>query len=142
MTQTFNTRKSEDFAIGGKVYKSLSWSPLTAAKKLPSIGKATIVPISFLLSNGENPQEALPQAMFMLFEQLEEQDLTILFNNILSDVWCKTTDKKLDIETDLDNLDELLQLVAAVLNQHYGVLISGKGCSQLFKVMLPISQLG
>lgn len=141
MTQTFNTRKSEDFAIGGKVYKSLSWSPLKSAKNLPKIGNAFAVPISFLFSNAEDPQSAIPQALMMLFSQLEEQDISELFNIILSDVWCKTTDKKLDIESDLENLDELLQLGASVLTQHYGCLISGKGFRQLFQVMLPINQL-
>ena len=141
MTQIFNTRKSEDFAIGGKVYKSLSWSPLKSAKNLPKIGNAFAVPISFLFSNAEDPQSAIPQALMMLFSQLEEQDISELFNIILSDVWCKTTDKKLDIESDLENLDELLQLAASVLTQHYGCLMSGEGFKSLFKVMLPLNQM-
>lgn len=141
MTQNFNSRKSEDFQVGGKVYKSLSWSPLTAAKKLPKIGQVFAVPISFLFSNAEDPASAIPQALMMLFSQLEEQDVSELFNIILTDVWCKTTDKPINIETDLDNLDELLQLGAMVLTQHYGALISGNGMRQLFKVLLPVHQM-
>lgn len=133
-------RKKETFNVGGKAYISMSWSPLKAAKHLPKIGKAFAVPISFLMSNGENVSSAIPQALFMLFEQLEEQDITELFNIILQDVWCKTTDKALNIETDLTDLDELLQLAALVLKQHYGSLVSGKGFSGLFQMMVPLSQ--
>ena len=140
MTQQF-ARKKEEFNVGGKVYTSLSWSPLKAAKNLPKVGNAFAVPISFLFSNAEDPQSAIPQALMMLFSQLEEQDITELFNLILADVWCKTTDKQLNIDADLDNLDELLQLGAAVLTQHYGCLMSGEGFKSLFKVMLPLNQM-
>lgn len=141
MTQNFNSRKSETFSINGKVFKSLSWSPLKAAKNLPKVGNAFAVPISFLFSNAENPQEAIPQALMMLFSQLEDSDISELFNLILGDVWNMSTDKQLNIETDLDNLDELLHLGASVLTQHYGCLMSGEGFRALFKVMLPLNQM-
>ena len=136
MTQ--QSKKYEDFSINGKVFRSNSWSPLTAAKKLPKIGSSFVVPISFLFSNPEDPQSVIPQALMMLFSQLEEQDLSELFNIIFGDVWNMTTDKKLNMDTDLDNLDELLQLGAMVLNQHFGCLIGGKGVIDLFKVLLPL----
>jgi hypothetical protein len=134
-------RKKEIFNVGGKAYISASWSPMKAAKNLPKIGKAFAVPISFLIAGGENIQSAIPQAMFMLFEQLEEQDITELFSLILQDVWSKSSDKALNIETDLENIDELLQLTSLVLKQHYGCLIEGKGFSQLFSMMIPLHQL-
>lgn len=139
MTQ--QSRKYEDFSINGKVFRSNSWSPLTAAKKLPKIGSSFVVPISFLFSNPEDPQSVIPQALMMLFSQLEEQDLSELFGFILSDVWNMSTDKKLNIDVDLDNLDELLELAALVLTQHYGVLIKGKGIAAIFRVMLPLHQV-
>lgn len=134
-------RKKETFNVGGKAYISMSWSPLKAAKHLPKIGKAFAVPISFLMSNGENVSSAIPQALFMLFEQLEEQDITELFNIILQDIWCKTTDKALNIETDLTDLDELLQLAALVLKQHYGSLVSGEGFAALLQMLVPLNQV-
>jgi hypothetical protein len=114
---------------------------MKAAKNLPKIGKAFAVPISFLIAGGENIQSAIPTAMMMLFEQLEEQDITELFSLILSDIWCKSTDKALDIDADLENIDELLQLTANVLKQHYGALINGKGFTNLFQVMVPLHQM-
>lgn len=134
-------RKKENFNVGGKTYISQSWSPLKAAKNLPRIGKAFAVPISVLVSAGEDYQSAIPQALFMLFEQLEEQDISQLFELILQDVWCKSTDKQLNIETDLVNLDELLSLASNVLQQHYGCLIGGKGFTSLFQVMVPLNQM-
>lgn len=139
MTQI--TRKYEDISVNGKVFRSASWSPLKAAKNLPKIGKAFAVPISFLLSNAEDPQAAIPQALYMLFEQLEEQDLSELFMLILADVWNRQSDKQLNIDSDLDNLDELLQIGAAVLKQHYGCMITGEGFKSLFQVMVPLNQL-
>lgn len=138
MTQ--QSRKYEDFSINGKVFRSNSWSPLTAAKKLPKIGSSFVVPISFLFSNPEDPQSVIPQALMMLFSQLEEQDLSELFNIILGDVWNMTVDKKLNMDVDLDNLDELLELGSLVLTQQYGCLIGGKGVINLFKVLLPLHQ--
>jgi hypothetical protein len=134
-------RKKEIFNVGGKAYISMSWSPMKAAKNLPKIGKAFAVPISFLIAGGENIQSAIPTAMMMLFEQLEEQDITELFSLILADIWCKSTDKALDIDADLENIDELLQLTANVLKQHYGALINGKGFTNLFQVMVPLHQM-
>ncbi len=138
------TRKTEQFQVGNKTYFSPSWPPLTkTAKNLPVIGKAFAVPISFLMSAGADGDlsQALPQAMFMLFEQLEEQDISKLFNIILEDVFCKQTDKRVDLDNDFENLDELLTLVAMVLKQHYGSLIEGKGFSQLISTMVPLNQL-
>lgn len=134
-------RKKEIFNVGGKAFISASWSPMKAAKNLPKIGKAFAVPISFLIAGGENIQSAIPQAMFMLFEQLEEQDLSQLFELILQDIWCKATDRALNIDNDLENIDELLQLAANVLKQHYGCMIEGKGFMSLFQVMVPLHQL-
>lgn len=123
-----------------KVFISNGWSPLRSAKKLPTIGKCFATPISFLFgANDNNLQEVIPQALYMLFEQLEENDISTLFNSILEDVWVDGT-RKVDIDSDLDNLDELLTLVASVLKQHYGCLIEGKGFLNLFQMIMPLSK--
>lgn len=142
MTQLSN-RKTETFSIGDKTFISPSWPPLSkAAKNLPIIGKSFAVPISFLMSAGVDGDlgSAIPQALFMLFEQLEEEDISKLFNIVLEDVWCKTTDKKVNLDDDFNNLDELLTLVSLVLKQHYGCLMSGKGFQSLFQMMVPLAQ--
>jgi hypothetical protein len=138
-----NNRKTETFLIGKNSFISPSWSPLKAAKKLPPIGKSFAVPISFIFSAAQSGDysSAIPQAMYMLFEQLEEQDISNLFKTILEDVWCKESNRAVNLDEDLDNLDELLTLVASVLNQHYGCLIAGKGFMALFQVMVPLHQL-
>lgn len=135
--------KQEFFTVGEKTFISPSWPPLSkAAKNLPIIGKSFFVPISFLLSAGESGDlsQALSQALFLLFEQLEEEDVSKLFNLILDDVWCKNTDKKVNLDEDFNDLDELLTLVAMVLKQHYGSLVSGKGLSSLMQTIVPLHQ--
>lgn len=137
------TQKFETFNVGTKAFISPAWPPMSkAAKNLPKIGKAFAVPLSFLFSASDEGKlsDAIPQAVFMLFEQLEEQDISELFSLILQDVYCKTTDKPVDLDQDFDSLDELLQLLASVLKQHYGCLIEGKGFRGLFQVMVPLSQ--
>lgn len=137
------TKKSEIFTIGDTQFISYGWSPLKqAARNLPTIGKAFAVPISFMISASQsgNFADAIPQAMYMLFEQLEEQDIEKLFATILQDVINKKTDKPVDMDEDFNNIDDLLLLVGSVLKQHYGCLIEGKGFGGLMSVMVPLSK--
>ena len=141
----FNSN-SETFTFNSKSFISQAWSPMKAAKRLPSIGKAFAVPISFLVAAGSsgNPddlKDAIPQAIFMLFDQLEEQDCEQLFKLILTDVWNKTDNRQINLEEDLANIDQLLELLASVLNQHYGCLMTGKGFMSLFQTLVPLARL-
>lgn len=132
--------KQEKFAINGKTFISNKWSIFTAANHLPKIGKVFVVPVSFIFSAIEesNLKEAVPQAAYMLFEQLEEHDLRQLLSIILHDV--HNGGQKVDIEKDFDDLSEVIELVAKVLEQQYGVLIKGKSLKALASLLLPLTQ--
>lgn len=146
MTAKLSNTTQEKFVIGSgkesRTFISDGWSPLKAAKNLPSIGKCFAMPISMLIGGDEDDfKSAIPQALYMLFEQLEENDISELFQLILSVVYAENGTRLVDIETDLHNLDELLELVALTLKQHYGCLISGKGFTSLFQMMVPLNRL-
>jgi hypothetical protein len=128
--------------IGGKVFHSNKWNIFKAADNLPKVGKTFAVPVSFIYSAMEesNLKEAIPQAIYMLFEQLEEQDIKSLFEVILDDVHADNGSRKVDIENDFVDLDQVLELTAAVLEQQYGGMLKGKGFSSLFKMLMPLHQ--
>jgi hypothetical protein len=134
------------FVIGDKTFLSKAWPTKTKAfKNLPTIGKAFAVPISFLFSSGGNPDnlgQAIPQAMYMLFEQLEEQDISKLLDIILEEVYVMDpAPRAVNVDNDLDDLGDLLELLAKVLHQHYGKLVSGKGLRNLFSMLVPMAEV-
>lgn len=146
MTTQLSKSTQEKFVIGegktSRTFQSNGWSPLKAAKHLPKIGKQFATPISFLFgANEENFGSLIPQALYMLFEQMEENDIEELFTTILHDVWAENGTRLVDLDNDFYNLDELLSLVALVLKQHYGCLIEGKGFIGLFQTMVPLKSL-
>lgn len=128
--------------VGGKVYTSNKWGIWTAANNLPKVGKTFAVPVSFIYSAMEesNLKEAIPQAIYMLFEQLEEQDIKELFQTILHEVYVQGKTEPVNIEYDFNDLDELLELSAKVLEQQYGGMLKGKGLAGFFKMLMPLNQ--
>ena len=146
MTNQLSKSTTEKFVIGegekARTFISNGWSPLKAAKNLPPIGKAFATPISFLFgANEDTVQQAIPQALYMLFEQMEESDVEQLLSMILQTVYAENGTRTVDLDKDFYNLDELLTLVALVLKQHYGCLIQGNGFTSLFQVMVPLTRL-
>lgn len=144
--------KQEKFLIKDKVFISEQWNVFESARNLPIIGKTFLLPVSFLFSSGgtteeavgENLQEAIPKAMMMLFDMLEENDIVSLFQMIVKSVYIEEVGKgtrKVDIERDLVGLDELIELVACVLEQQYGALFKGNGFSRLMKSVIPMAQM-
>jgi len=144
--------KQEKFLIKDKVFISEQWNVFESARNLPIIGKTFLLPVSFLFSAGGNTeeavseslQEAIPKAMMMLFDMLEENDIVSLFQMIVKSVYIEEVGKgtrKVDIERDLSGLDELIELVASVLEQQYGALFKGKGLSRLMKSIVPMAQI-
>lgn len=134
--------KQEKVQINGKTFTIQSWSVIQAGRNLPTIGKAFAVPLSFLISSmgdEEALRAGIPQAFYMLFEQLEQQDVMELFKLITSGVSYEM--QMLDIDAHLESLDELFQLAAQCLKINYGSLIEGKGFKDLLGVMVPMHQM-
>tara|TARA_R110000782_G_scaffold135938_1_gene228322 strand:- start:329 stop:793 length:465 start_codon:yes stop_codon:yes gene_type:complete len=142
MTGFAGNIKQEKVTVGDKNYLIQSWNVIKAIQHFPTIGKAFAVPLSFLYSSMGDEQalrDAIPQAFFMLFEQLEQQDVMELFNLILSGV--SHEGQPLNIDTHLANIDELFQLAAKALEINYGCLMNGKGFKNLLGVMVPMHQM-
>lgn len=141
---TTSHKSQENFIIGEskKRFQSNKWNVFTAAATLPKVGKVFAVPVSFLFSAKEESalSEAIPQAFYMLFEQLEEHDTTELFQVILQDVWVENGTRLVDIGKDFDDIADLLELVAKVLKQQYGAMLKGKSILELFQTIVPVSQ--
>lgn len=122
---------------------SNSWSPQKCFSRLPKIGKAFAVPMSMLMKGGseEGFAEVLPEVLFMLFTQMEEQDVWELFTMITEDVHVSSTERlNLDVHFGND-LGAILNVVGATLKQNYGSLFSGKGLSSLMESMMGVTQV-
>lgn len=117
------------------------WSPQRCFSNLPRIGKAFAVPLVMMFSsNEEEMQERIPEALFMLFEQMEEQDIWNLFKLITDGIYVDGQPINLDQDLGYD-LDAVLQIVAEALSNNYGKLLSGKGFGNLISKMVPMAQL-
>ena len=129
-----------------KVFVSEKWTIFQSASNLPKIGKTFALPVSFLFSaanadgDTEGLQEAIPKALYMLFEQLEEQNIISVFQMILKSVYIENGTRLVNIEDDFDDLADLIELVAKVLQQQYGALLKGKGLPALFQSIVPLAQ--
>lgn len=140
----------KDFVIGEKkrVFQSVKWNVFQSATNLPKIGKVSALPISFLFSAGgttedqvsSNLSDAIPKALYMLFEQLEEQNPIPLFEMILQSVYTDNGTRKVDVEKDFDDIGELVELVGLVLEQQYSSLLKGGALQRLFGAMVPLAQ--
>lgn len=132
-------------SINGTTYISKAWPTRSKAfKNFPIIGKAFAVPISFLFNAGStgDVSGAISQALYMLFEQLEQNDSDKLLDTILADVFIIKDGgvQALDIDAHIPDIEDLFALVAEVLNQHYGKLIKGKAFGNLINILIPMSQ--
>jgi len=145
MTDPFSKVAQHKFTVNNKKFISNAWPVRSKAfKNLPIIGGTFAVPISIIYgSGGENMQEAMAMATELFFQKLADPEADQLVELILEDVFIQKNGGvvPLDLDNDFDDLDELLQVLAEVLKQHYGKLISGKGSRSLFGVMVPLAEV-
>lgn len=116
-----------------------TWGASKAFTHLPKIGKAFAVPFSMLFSDKGEISDKLPEALMLLFQQMEEEDVWGLFQLITSGVYYKTAPINLDEDLEGD-LGAVLMLVAEAAKQNYGSLW-GKGLLSLRDTMLPMAQI-
>ena len=136
-------QKTITIEVDGKKKEFLHncWSPMKCFSHLPKIGKAFAVPLSMLSGSEDKFEEVLPQALFMLFEQMEEQDIWSLFELITQDIHVDAT-KRLNLNEDLDgDLGAILAVVGQALQNNYGSLYSGNGLSSLMTQMMGVAQV-
>lgn len=140
----FEKVSQHEFVINNKKFISNNWPVRSKAfKNLPIIGRQFAVPLSVIAgSGGENMQEALAMAAEIFFQKLAEPESDQLVEMILEDVFIRKNGGvvPLDLDSDFDDIDELLQVLAEVLKQHYGKLVSGKGSRSLMGIMIPLTE--
>lgn len=134
-----------DVEVDGKKVKLICnrWSPMKCFGNLPKIGKAFAVPMSMMISEDEEDfAEKLPQALFMLFDTMEEQDTWELFQLITEDVFINNGTERLDLNEHLGyDLGTILLVVAEALKGNYGSLFTKGGLSSLFSQMSGLAQV-
>ena len=138
------TDKQIKILVNNKVFISNKWTLFTQMQYLPKLGKVLAVPLGFIVgaaSDGEsNLKDAIPSALFMLFEQLEDNDQMDLFQGLLQSVYKNNGTEKVNLESDFEDLDELFVVLAKVIEQNYGSLLMGKGKAALMKLLIPLNQ--
>ena len=138
----FASQAEQTFIIGKKTFISKVWPTRSKAfKNLPLIGGVFAVPIAVLAgSGGTDMQNALAMASELFFQKLAEPETQHLVDIVLQDVYIKQNGgfTAINVDEHLEDIDELFQLMANVLNQHYGKLVKGKGSKQLLEVLLPL----
>lgn len=138
----FASQAEHTFTIGNKTIISKVWPTRSKAfKNLPLIGGVFAVPVAVLAGSGGNDmQNALAMASELFFQKLAEPETQQLVDVVLADVYIKLNGGVIPLNVDehLDDIDELFQVMACVLNQHYGKLVKGKGSKQLLEVLLPL----
>lgn len=110
---------------------------------MPKIGKYFVVPLSIVMSSGdaENLSDTIPTAVVYLFNEMEENDIMDLFQIILEDTHLQgqSVAPKID-EIFMEDPQELLELVAKVLEVNYKSFFQKKGFESLLKMVSPIAQ--
>lgn len=139
------TEKQIKIHINNKTLISNKWGLFTQMQYLPKLGKLLAVPLGFLTgaaaSGDDNQlQNAIPSALYMLFEEMEGDSHRDLIEGILHNVYADNGTRVVEIDKDFTDLDELFQVLAKVLEQQYGSLISGKGKAALFGLLVPLQQ--
>jgi len=130
--------KQEIVVLDGKRYVINAWATTEQIRNMPLIGKAFAVPLAMCLSEDRGLDESLPEALFALFNQMEDHGVEELFNMLFSKVFLNDTPVTLD--DSFDGIDGVLQVAAKVINLNYGVLYSGKGLSGFLTEIAPLAQ--
>ena len=109
-------------------YLVSKWNVIKAFNNVPYFGKTIGLPIAQLISKGEaSVEEALPEALLILFHNLEETSPEELITKILEGTYSYNTKQQVDLETDFDgDIGEVLELCAAVFKLQYGSLFAKK----------------
>ena len=116
------------------------WKTREQIKKLPKITKTIGVPFFMVATKAQDEEElleALPQALFLLCEQLEEEDAGLFFDELFTNA--RFNDQPIDLDTHFDDLDDALVVAAEVLKLNFGKLLSGKGFTAFRQVAIPLA---
>lgn len=127
--------------IEGVTYSINKWPTSSQIRKLSKIGKTLAVPFFQVGMKAAISEEelanALPEALYMLFQQLEDEDSIEFFSDCLEGVWLSDREASID---DFEDFDDLLQVVAEVLVLNFGKTLEGKGFMAFQKVARKVNQ--
>ena len=125
------------------------WGTREQIKNMPKIGSVFAVPIAHALQAGilfrkdtltvltSDQYNIIPTALQMLFNQLEDEGTEELFELLLSGVKYQKASVTLD---SFDDISELLEVIAKVLEVNYKSLFMGKGLMASLQMVVPMTQ--
>lgn len=129
--------KQDKISTSKETYIINKWRNTYSLSKIPYFGKVIGVPFAKFASIGEdgaNIEEALPEALLILFMSLEEEGMVDVASKILDGVYSVKTNQQVDIDKDFDDISEILELCVLALKYQYSSLmnfLSGKGLAGL-----------
>lgn len=137
--------KQIEFDIGSRKFMTNKWGPTKVYLNMPKIGKYFAVPLSIFYGGASSGDfsEAIPSAVIYLFQQMEESQITDLFNVILKDTYTATGGQSVvDCFDEVFEEDpqEVLEIVAKVLEVNYGSFFKKGGFESLLKIVAPMAQ--
>lgn len=132
--------KQKVLMIGDSKVVINKWKTSQQIKMLPMITKTLGVPFFMVATKASDEEElieALPRALYLLCEQMEEEDPSSFFNKLLSNT--RLNDQPIDLDTHFDDFDDVLVVAAEVLKLNFGKLLSGKGFTAFRQVAIPLA---
>lgn len=118
----------------------MPWGLFKAAKRLPQIGRVIAQPLSVLMAEGDDWKNAIPLAMAMLFDELEENDTEQFFKMVCDNVYYEKNTANLEEVCGTD-LSVLCQIAAESIMLNYGSLYQGKGLASLMSNMTGVTKV-
>ena len=139
----------ENVGESNKKFLINRWGTREQIKNMPKIGSVFAVPVAHAMQAGlvfskdslseltSDQYNIVPTALQMLFNQLEDEGVEELFTLLLSGVKYKTDSVTLDT---FEDIAELLEVVAKVLEVNYKSLFTGKGLLDSLQTLVPMTQ--
>ena len=132
--------KQKILDVNGNKVVINKWKTSEQIRKLPMITKTLGVPFFMVATKAQDEDElfeALPRALYLLCEQMEEEDPSNFFNQLLTNA--RFNDQPIDLDTHFDDFDDVLVVAAEVLKLNFGKLLSGKGFTAFRQVAIPLA---
>jgi hypothetical protein len=141
IANVFNKAKENEVVIKDRVYTINKFGVLETLNMIPTLGKSVLVPTATALKGTlkDGGFEDLPEALFMLFENMESGQFLLLLELLLFKTTLKG--KPVSIDDDFEDLGEVLNVCVKVLELNFKPFLSSLGLSGMDHWLQKISTL-
>ena len=145
ITAAFEKQSENEITLNGKTYTIEKFSPLRTLHLIPVLGKSTLVPIATAFKSmvggkdGEGSFEDLPEAMYMLFENMESGQFQLLLELLLDNTTLRG--KPVDLDKDFEDLGDVLKVCVKSLEINFIPFLESLGLGQMILWLQKISTL-